>query len=873
MINSMENKKKTCHWGRVIFLLLAIFISLNSNGQSIQDLSSINVDELTDEQLRTLVRRAEEAGLSEAELIQMAQIRGVPQEEIDKLRERLESMDLTIPSSGSADRPTKRKPRRQFDINEISRGMIDPTVKGLDNDDADEYFGMSLFYSKNRRLTFEPNLNMATPRNYVIGPGDMLYIDVYGQSEKYYEVYVTPEGNVLLDNIGPINVSGLSVEEVSNVLKSRLYRFYTGLSGSNPNTFLQVSLGNIRTIQVHLVGEVRLPGTFTLSAFSTVFNALYAAGGPNKNGTMRNVKLVRDNKEIARIDIYDFLMNGRANMERQLQDQDIILVEPFEGRVSIKGEVKRPKIYEIKSEETLADILKYAGGFTDEAFRDRIGVTRITDKEKAVSDVFKDQFGFFMVKGGDSYEVGRVLDRYTNRVQIKGAVFREGNYSINEGMTLTQLIKKAEGLRGEAYTQRITILRTREDLSPEMKQYNLAAILKGDQPDIPLQAEDIVRIPSVYDLNEDFYVKIAGEVRQPGVYPFAQDMTVEDLIMQAGGLREAASRADIEIARRSSGNTGREYSEIIAVSVAQDLSLNPNPTRLQPFDHVAVRRKTNFTLGKAVQIEGQVKAPGVFSIKHAEERISEIIERSGGLTEFAYLKGATLIRRTEFFQQESEVNQKQRNLRNLMERLNLDFDDPTESQAMLLSRLAKALVEREDEFLEDAEEAIIAAREGLLGDIAEARVGISPVKIKETEAIAIDLETIVNNPGSRFDLILEDGDIISIPRQLQTVRLRGDVIYPTTVRYENFRSMAYYINRAGGFDNRAKRRRTYVVYANGEVARTKNYLLFNAYPKVEPGAEIIVPTKGPRIPIRPGELVGLTTGLATIALLLTQIFN
>ncbi|WP_232835075.1 SLBB domain-containing protein [Pleomorphovibrio marinus] len=873
MINTMIKKNQACHWGHVIFLVLTICISLSGYGQSIQDLSSINVDELSDEQLRTLVRRAEEAGLSEGELIQMAQVRGVPQEEIDKLRERLQGMDLEIGSSGSADKPSKRKPRRQFDVNEITRGMIDPEQGEMNKDDTDKYFGMSMFYSKNRRLTFEPNLNMATPRNYVIGPGDMLYIDVYGQSEKYFEVFVTPEGNVLLDNIGPITVSGLTINEAAEMLKARLSRFYTGLTGSNPNTFLQLSLGNIRTIQVHLVGEVRLPGTFTLSAFSTAFNALYAAGGPNEDGTMRNVKLIRNNKEIARIDVYDFLMNGRANMEKQLQDQDIILVEPFEGRVSFKGEVKRPMIFEVKAEETLADVLKYAGGFTDEAFRERVSVARVTDKERAVSDVFKDQFSFFMVKGGDSYEVGKVLDRYTNRVQIKGAVFREGNYSLSEGMTLTQLIERAEGLRGEAFTKRVTILRTKKDLSPEMKQYDLSAIMQGNQPDIVLQAEDIIRVPSIYDLSEDFYVKIAGEVREPGIYPYAQEMTVEDLIMQAGGLKEAASRTDIEIARRSSANNARDYSEIIPVSVAQDLSLNPNPVRLQPFDNVAVRRKTNFTLEKTVQIEGQVKSPGVFSIRHAEERISDIIRRSGGTTEFAYSKGATLIRRTEFYQADSEKIQKQRNLKNLIDRLNLDFGDPTESQALLLARLAKAMVEREDELSRDAEEAIIEAREGLLGDIAESRVGISPVKIKETEAIAIDLETILNHPGSRFDLILEEGDIISIPRQLQTVRLRGDVIYPTTVRHENFRSMSYYINRAGGFDNRAKRRRTYVVYANGEVARTKNFLLFNVYPKVEPGAEIIVPTKGPRIPIRPGELVGLTTGLATIALLMTQILN
>jgi protein involved in polysaccharide export with SLBB domain len=843
-------------------------------GQSLQEISSIKVDDLTDQQIQQLVKRAEDAGLTESELIQMAQLRGVPQEEILKLRDRLESLNLTTPmTSGSSMSPSKRKPRQQADLNTITQGVLNPQREMEGGDEISPYFGLNLFYSKNRRLTFEPNLNMATPKSYILGPGDLVYIDIYGQSEKYYEAYVTAEGSLILENIGPINVSGLSVEELTNVLKSRLSRFYSGLTSTNPNTFLQVSLGNLRTIKVHLVGEVRLPGTFSLSAFSTVFNAMYAAGGPNENGTMRNIKLVRNNQEIAQIDVYDFLMHGKASLNLQLQDQDVLLVPPFMGRVTLNGEVKRPAIFEIKEGESFRDLLDYAGGFTDEAFRERVSVTRITSRERAVSDVFNDQFGMFLVKGGDTYEIGKVLNRYTNRIQIKGSVFREGNYSLEDGLTLQRLISKAEGLKGDAYLKRATILRTKADLSNELIQVDLGEIMNGNQPDILLQSEDIIRIASIYDLSEDFYVKISGEVRNPGTYPYSQEMTVEDLIILAGGLKESASLTEIEIARRYMGNNARDYADIIPVSISPDLSLGLSVTPLKPFDNISVRRKPNFTLEKMVQVEGQVNAPGEFSIAHAEERVSDVIRRAGGLTDFAYIKGATLIRRTEFYQATSEMQRKEMNLRDLLENLNLEEMDPTESQALFLERLARSISNKASSKATEAGEMVIDARSEILQEISENRLGIGPVKIRETEAIAIDLEAVLSNPGSRFDLILEEGDIITIPRQLQTVRLRGDVIYPTTVRYEGLRGLRYYINRAGGFDNRAKRKRTYVIYANGEVARTKHFLFFNAFPGVEPGAEVIVPSKGPRIPIRPGDLLGITTGLATMALIATQIFD
>lgn len=861
-----------------LFCFLALFGDPSAlHAQGIPDISSIKVDDLSDAQLRELMKRANSSGLSEAELLQMAQARGVPNAEIEKLRTRLEELDMmgSGPGAVRSGEASRREPRRQMDFNEVSQGLITYQQEFEVGENGSNVFGMNLFYNKDRKLNFAPNLNLATPRSYVLGPGDMLYVDIYGQSERYYEANITPEGTLILENIGPINVSGLTIEEATQVIKNRLSRFFNGLSGSNPNTFLQVTLGNIRTIQVHLVGELRLPGTFTLSAFSTVFNALYAAGGPNENGTMRNVKLIRNNKQIAVIDVYDFLVSGQAELNQRLQDQDVILVEPYAARVQIQGEVKRPMLFEIKEGESFAELLLYAGGFTEQAYRDRVAVVRNTGKEKAVSDIFQNQFSLFTVKGGDHYTVGRILNRYNNRVQIKGAVFREGNYALSEGLTLKGLIEKAEGLRGEAHLESASVLRTKEDLSTELLQVNLRAIMAGAEKDISLQAEDIVRISSIYDLNEEFYVKITGEVQQPGIYPFSSNMTVEDLIVAAGGFRESASASNVEIARRAQNTETGEISEIIPVQINSDLSFNVGSPTLQPFDNVLIRRKPNFALEKLVQVDGQVNSPGQYAVQNANERISDVIRRAGGLTQFAYPEGATLIRRTEFYQTESDRIRKEKDLFNLYERLATEAIDPSESQAMIMKRLNRQTSDSAATVPTEAGDDILArTRAEVLTDISQNRSGLNGIKIRETEAIAIDLAAIMTNPGSGYDLILEEGDIISIPKQLQTVRLRGEVIYPTTVRHEPARPMSFYINRAGGFDNRAKKRRTYVVYANGEVARTKNFLFFKSYPAVEPGAEIIVPSKGPKIPFMPGEIIGITTGLATLALILTQIdFN
>ena len=691
-------------------------------------------------------------------------------------------------------------------------------------------------------------------------------MDIYGQSEKYYEATVNPEGSILLDNIGLIAVSGKTIEAAEGIIKNRVASFYTGLSGANPSTFLQVTLGNVKTIKVHILNEVRLPGTFTLSAFSTVFNALYAAGGPSDKGTLRAIQLIRNNKKIAEIDVYDLLINGTANLDVQLQDQDVILVNPYLARVRVMGEVKRPLVFEVTPEDNLEDILRFAGGFTDLAFKDRISISRITGNQRSISDVYSNQLGLFNLKGGDEVTVGRIIDRYTNRIQIKGAVFRPGVFSLTEGLTLTQLIKNADGLKGDAYTQRASILRTKGDLSSEVLEVNLQAVLEGRQEDVVLQREDVIRISSIYDVQNERYIQILGEVKRPGTYPYAAGMTPEELILIAGGLQESANIKDIEIARRLEDSDSGTLSDIITTSINADLSFNPNAISLAPFDQVIVRKRANFTMQRLVSVEGQVNSPGIFAIQTSVDRISDLIKRAGGVNQFAYTKGATLIRKTEFFNTESEQVRRQKNLEALRVLLKENPTNP-EAQEELLIRLFRDLPK---EKVAKTDSTANNAKRESLDQIAAETPGVA-VKFKETEAVAINLEKILANPGSEEDLVLEEGDILNVPKLLQTVRMRGDVVYPTTLRHEQGRSLRFYINGAGGFDRRANRKQTYVVYANGAVKRTKGFFGVRSFPVVEPGAEVIIPSKGPKIPIRLGELVGVTTGLATLALVLSQI--
>jgi protein involved in polysaccharide export with SLBB domain len=849
------------------FAFIAFFAMAIPQGMSqiTTDLTQLRIDDLSDDQIKELVNRASEAGLSTAEFLQMAQARGMQATEIVKLRNRIEGLEMNESSIAKGSKSSKRSPRQQTDFNTITQGFYQPQSELEDFKSGSEIFGTSLFYQKDRKLSFEPSLNQATPKSYILGPGDVVYVDIYGQSEQYYEASVNPDGFILLDNIGPISVSGKSIDEATGIIKNRVSRYYPGISGSNPSTFIQVTLGNVRTIKVHILGEVRLPGTFTLSAFSTVFNALYAAGGPNENGSMRAIRLIRNNKLIAEIDVYQLLIKGTAQLDKQLQDQDVIQVQPFQSRVKIKGEVKRQMTFEVVEEDTFGDLIEFAGGFTDEAFKDRVTVSRITGNQRSVSDVYQNQYNLFTLKGGDEITVGRILERYSNRVQIKGAVYREGVFSLTEGLTLSQLIRNAEGLRGDAYIAQASILRNKEDLSTEMIQVNLKAVLEGSAPDVLLKREDVVRIASIYDIQNERYVQVLGEVKKPGAYPYSESMKVEELLIMAGGLQESANTKDVEIARRLEDSDMGTLSDIIPVQINADLSFNENSKELLPFDQVMVRKRANFTMQRLVSVDGQVNSPGIFAIQSSGEKISDLINRAGGLNQFAYPKGATLIRRTEFFDTESEQIRRQRNLEEVRQNL-ASNPNKSEAQEELLNRLFNDLVpsaQRSDTVLAQTK------KESLDG-LAAGTPGFD-VKIKQTEAVAINLEAIMNSPGSEQDLILEEGDIISVPKLLQTVRMRGSVVYPTTIRYESGKTLKHYINGAGGFERRANRKQTYVIYANGAVNRTRTFLMLRTYPIMEPGSEVIVPTKGPKIPIRLGELVGVTTGLATLVLVISQL--
>ena len=851
-------------WYFFIVFAALVFVSPITFAQQTTDLTQLKVDELSDEQIEELISRASEAGLSPEDFLQMAQLRGMPSVEVAKLKSRIEELNRSgvNPRSSNA---SKRQPRQQVDFNTITQGLYEPQDQLEPGNEGQQIFGASLFYNKSRRLSFEPSLNQATPKNYILGPGDMIYVDIYGQSEQYYEATVNPDGFVILDNIGPVLVSGKSIEEAQGIIKNRVARYYPGISGTNPSTFLQVTLGNIRTIKVNILGEVRLPGTFTLSAFSTVFNALYAAGGPNENGSFRAIRLIRNNKLIAEIDVYEMLTKGMADLDLQLKDQDVIMVPAFLARAKVNGEVKRPITFEIAPEDTFEDLLNYAGGFTDEAFKDRVAISRITGNQRSVSDVYQNQFGMFILKGGDAITVQRILNRYSNRVQIKGAVYREGTFALTDGLKLSQLIKNAEGLRGDAYTEQASILRTKTDLSTEMIQVNLKAVLDGSSPDVTLQREDVVRIASIYDIQNEQYVQILGEVQRPGVYPFSKSMRLEELIVLAGGLQESANSQDIEIARRLEDTDLGTLSDIIPAQVAANLSITNESPELMPFDQVIVRKRSTFTMQRLVAVEGQVNSPGIFVIQTSGERISDLVNRAGGLNQFAYSKGATLIRRTEFFNTESEEIRRKRNLEALRMKLEADPSN-SEAQEELLQRLFNDL----EDVVNPVATQLAQNKKESLDQIATDSPGIE-VKLKQTEAVAINLETIIKNPGSEEDLLLEEGDILSVPKLLQTVRMRGDLVYPTTLRHESGRSLKHYINNAGGFDRRANRKQTYVVYANGAVKRTKGFFGIRNYPAVEPGAEVIVPTKGARVPLRLGEVVGITTGLATLGLVISQI--
>ncbi|WP_172796040.1 SLBB domain-containing protein [Roseivirga echinicomitans] len=829
--------------------------------QALPDFTAIKVDELSDEQIQSMMQKASSMGYSQQDLFAAAQGQGVSLTEISKLGQRMNKIQSSRVSTAEST-PTGRSNRTSMEA------LISESQPLLPS----EIFGLAIFQNGNAKNGFVSSLNIPTPENYVLGAGDEIFIDIYGSSEQYYQAEINPEGSIILENFGPIFLSGLNVKAAEAKIKNKLAKVITELEGESPSTFISVTLGRIRSINITVAGEVAIPGNYTMSAFSTVFNALYSVGGVTENGTLRNIKVFREDKLVAQLDAYDFLISGDSKSNIRLQSNDVIIIDPYTNRITVSGAVKRPAIYELKENESLSDLIRYAGGFSENAFSEQISVVRNVGKEKVVADVFENQYAVFTPKPGDVYQVKRVLDRFSNRVQIKGAVFRPGQYSISGALTAKQLIEKADGLKGDASQSRALIIRTNPDLSTETISINLKDLMDGTSNDVQLQREDVVQIFSIYDLKEESYVEVSGEVNSGGIFRFSNQMTIEDILILAGGFKSSASESKIEITRRYGDAQVGNVSEVFVVDVDRNLSLNNEDKtfELQPFDHIIVRKNPNFFVQKFVAIEGEVAYPGNYAIKNQTERISSLLERAGGVNQYAYIEGATLLRKTEFHSEISNIEQKVQALEALLNRYAEGDPSLSESELAQVARLNQQLDELDKQNLDTEGDPFYAKKERLR-EIVQRNALFGDVQLGNSDAIGIDLKKIIENPKSKFDLILEEGDVLVLPKQQETVRLRGRVLYPTTVVYEPNRSVKHFINLAGGFGNRAQRKNTHVIYANGKVAKTKKFLFFKFYPRVSPGAEIIVPSKPLKLPFAISEVVGITSGLATLALLISQI--
>ncbi|WP_370690563.1 SLBB domain-containing protein [Algoriphagus sp.] len=870
--------KDSCmhYLSRVVFLWVIFFLFLGSVwAQNLSNLSTLKVDNLSDAQIEQLIKRAESSGLTPSQLEGMAREQGLSPIEANKLRQRIMGLQKTTnPQSAQNTTSGLRESSGQtqgdlFDSLRRSDPYYDLTPF------QKKIFGYKLFH--NRDLDFNPSLNIPTPQGYIVGSGDQLLIDVYGASQESFDVNVSPEGRILIPNVGSIQVGGASIEAATSRLKSSLGRIYSGLLGSNPNTFIQVRLGNIRSIKVSMVGELSRPGTYTLPSFASVFNGLFAAGGPNENGSFRNIQVYRDSRLVATVDIYEFLSKGNSQSNITLQDNDVVIVPPVQARVEVVGPVRREGFFEVKPEDTLSDLEVYTGGFTSQAYKERQTIRRIENNERKVIDVSREDFNSFNPKDGDEILIGETLDRFVNRVQVSGAVIRPGEYALENGISVKNLIERAQGLKPEAFLNRATLFRTSEDLTLAAMPLDLKGIMDGTQADVQLKNEDLLFIPSRYDIQEETYVKISGEVNIPSTYPYATSMTVGDLILQAGGLLQSASNSSIEIARRVRDASSGKLAELFTISINPDLKLSEEESRLplMPFDHVFIRKSPGFEREKLIKVEGEINYPGEFAISSANERISDVIKRAGGLNQFAYPKGASLVRRTVYFKDVTPEEIQEKNIRAIREKVDPERNlHLNQAELLLFERLdGKINAIEEKKLIEEQKKILENLNKNSISDSLSRDSLFNKVRFKKQDVIGINLEEILRNPGTGEDLILQEGDILRIPKELQTIRMVGEVLMPTTARFVRNNNLRNYISQAGGFTEEARKSKTYVIYANGDARRTHSLLMIKFYPQIEPGAEIVVPKKPQRERLSTAAWLGIASSLATLGILVQSLVN
>ncbi len=807
----------------LFFLLLSVGFSLPLSAQvqnlNLEQLAYINVDQLSDEQIQSFWEKAQAQGYSITDLETAARVKGVPVSQITKLRQRIMTLSTSVKkrTATSGNKPTSSEQEIFGRTGRETKDSIMVTKKS-------RVFGYDFF--QNPKISFAPTINVPTPESYIINTGDELLVEVWGAAESSTTQKVDNQGNIILPMAGKVHVGGLNFVEAKARINTALRKIYAGISapeGSYAKVYTGVSIANIRTVKVNIIGEVEAPGTYSLSALSTVINALYASGGPTENGSFRNIQVVRGGKTIAHLDIYNFLLKGSQEGNINLNDQDVIIVPPYKNQVEVIGFVKREGIYEVKEGEKLSSLVDYFGGFKSNAYKDIMVVERIVGAKREVKEVPFSDAGKFAMQGGDKLLVHKLSDIYHNRISITGAVYQPGNYAYSEGMTVLDLIDKAAGVREEAYLNRAILFRSIDRVDKQSLNFSLKDLLEKKQT-IALQPNDSLHIYGRDSLIAKPMVRIEGAVRKPQKFAYAKGLYPADLIIMAGGFIEGADQTQVQVARQLNDANFKTISKVYTVSLSKE---GGDSIALEPNDIVTVRYEKGYVPQQVVKIEGEVSFPGFYAILSKEERISSLIERSGGLAPYAYVEGATLVRKKDKNEKDDKAQEKQ------LKKLKKTDKDLT-------------LIETKEE--EKTPEA------------SEYRVGINLKKIME-------------NKNSYQDLVLKDGDVLIIPSEKQTVEVKGLVLAPSLVRYEKGKSTRSYINSAGGFSDNAQKKSVYVVYANGDVKGTSHFLFFRSYPKVAPGALVIVPEKPEKKSLSTTETVSVMTALTTLAILIYNAFK
>ena len=807
----------------LFFLLLSVGFSLPLSAQvqnlNLEQLAYINVDQLSDEQIQSFWEKAQAQGYSITDLETAARVKGVPVSQITKLRQRIMTLSTSVKkrTATSGNKPTSSEQEIFGRRGRETKDSIMVTKKS-------RVFGYDFF--QNPKISFAPTINVPTPESYIINTGDELLVEVWGAAESSTTQKVDNQGNIILPMAGKVHVGGLNFVEAKARINTALRKIYAGISapeGSYAKVYTGVSIANNRTVKVNIIGEVEAPGTYSLSALSTVINALYASGGPTENGSFRNIQVVRGGKTIAHLDIYNFLLKGSQEGNINLNDQDVIIVPPYKNQVEVIGFVKREGLYEVKEGEKLSSLVDYFGGFKSNAYKDIMVVERIVGAKREVKEVPFSDAGKFAMQGGDKLLVHKLSDIYHNRISITGAVYQPGNYAYSEGMTVLDLIDKAAGVREEAYLNRAILFRSIDRVDKQSLNFSLKDLLEKKQT-ITLQPNDSLHIYGRDSLIAKPMVRIEGAVRKPQKFAYAKGLYPADLIIMAGGFIEGADQTQVQVARQLNDANFKTISKVYTVSLSKE---GEDSIALEPNDIVTVRYEKGYVPQQVVKIEGEVSFPGFYAILSKEERISSLIERSGGLAPYAYVEGATLVRKKDKNEKDDKAQEKQ------LKKLKKTDKDLT-------------LIETKEE--EKTPEA------------SEYRVGINLKKIME-------------NKNSYQDLVLKDGDVLIIPSEKQTVEVKGLVLAPSLVRYEKGKSTRSYINSAGGFSDNAQKKSVYVVYANGDVKGTSRFLFFRSYPKVAPGALVIVPEKPEKKSLSTTETVSVMTALTTLAILIYNTFK